>query len=106
MPILAAGKLTGRIGDFDTGFLNVQTDDFEGSPGSNYTVFRLKRNLLARSNLGNFASKRQSGEPNDSNRVVGADLKLTHSFDFEVGIEASPDASFLTGVQATSQTEL
>lgn len=96
LPILAGGKVTGRMGDFDTGFLNVQTDDFEGSPGSNYTVFRLKRNILARSNLGIFASNRQSGEPNDSNRVVGADLNLT--FFNNVDLQGSLGRSFTEGV--------
>ena len=59
------------------GLLNVQTDDFEDViPGSNYTVFRAKKNILARSNFGMYASNRQSsGE--DYNRVLGGDVNFT-----------------------------
>lgn len=74
--IIAGGKLTGRTAGFDVGMLNVQTDDFEGTPGSNYTVFRARRNVLARSSVGTFVSNRQSSGA-DFNRVAGADANFT-----------------------------
>jgi hypothetical protein len=84
VPILGGAKVTGRAAGFDVGFLNVQTDrytapggtDDESLPGSNYTVFRAKRNVLARSNVGMFVSNRQSSG-GDYNRVVGADANFT-----------------------------
>ncbi|HXH06528.1 MAG TPA: DUF5916 domain-containing protein [Vicinamibacterales bacterium] len=76
VPILGGGKLIGRAGGFDLGLLSVQTGRFEGAPGSNYAVFRAKRNVLARSNVGLFLSNRQSGR-RDFNRVVGADANFT-----------------------------
>jgi hypothetical protein len=76
VPIIAGGRMTGRTGGFDVGLLNVQTDDFEDASGSNYTVFRAKRNILARSNFGFFASNRQSSG-SDYNRVMGADVNFT-----------------------------
>ncbi|MBA2306309.1 MAG: carbohydrate binding family 9 domain-containing protein [Acidobacteria bacterium] len=84
VPILGGAKVTGRTGGFDVGVLNVQTDSYlaPGStdanevPGSNYTVFRGKRNVLARSNVGMFLSNRQSSN-GDYNRVVGADANFT-----------------------------
>ena len=76
VPIIAGAKVTGRAAGIDLGFLNVQTDDFEQTPGSNYTVFRAKKNILARSNVGLFASNRQASG-NDYNRVFGVDANFT-----------------------------
>ncbi len=76
-PVLGGVKLTGRLRNLDLGLLNVQTDRLEGLPGSNYTVVRLKRNILARSNIGTFFSNRQSGEVDDANRVAAAEANFT-----------------------------
>jgi hypothetical protein len=76
VPIVAGGKLTGRAAGFDLGLLDVQTDRFEGQPGSNYFVVRAKRNVLARSNVGVFASNRLAGARR-ANTVFGADVNLT-----------------------------
>jgi hypothetical protein len=76
VPIIAGGKVTGRAAGLDVGLLNVQTNDFEGTPGSNYTVFRAKRNVLSRSNVGLFMANRQA-TGGDFNRVFGADANFT-----------------------------
>ena len=76
VPIIGGGKVTGRLGGFDIGLLNVQTGRFQGTAGSNYTVARAKRNILARSNVGLFVANRQ-GTGNDVNRVFGADANFT-----------------------------
>lgn len=38
--IIAGIKLTGQLAGLDLGFMNMQTDDFAGEPGSNFTVLR------------------------------------------------------------------
>jgi hypothetical protein len=82
VPILGGAKVTGRVAGLDVGLLNVQTDSYlsPGSavevPGSNYSVFRAKRNVLARSNVGLFASNRQASD-GTYNRVLGADANFT-----------------------------
>ena len=83
VPIIGGAKMSGRAGAFDIGLLSVQTDRFtdpadgaRSAPGSNYSVFRAKRNVLARSNVGIFASNRQSSG-GDFNRVIGADANFT-----------------------------
>jgi hypothetical protein len=76
VPILGGAKLTGRAAGFDVGLLNAQTDDAEETPGANYTVFRARRNVFARSSVGMFVSNRQSSR-SDFNRVVGADANFT-----------------------------
>ncbi len=76
IPMLGGVKLTGRVGEkFTVGFLNAQTDDFGLQPGDNFTVMRLKRDLLSRSTLGVFVTNRQA-EGGDFNRVVGIDQNL------------------------------
>ena len=74
--IIAGAKVVGRAAGMDLGVLSVQTDRFESTPGSNYTVLRAKRNVLARSNVGAFLSNRQSSG-DDYNRVAGADATFT-----------------------------
>ncbi len=74
--MLGGAKLIGHAAGLDVGLLSAQTGSFEGSRGSNYSVLRLKRNMLARSNFGTFFSSRQSGG-SDYNRVAGTDLNLT-----------------------------
>ncbi len=76
VPMRGGGKLVGHGGGFDIGLLNVQTGDHGGRQGSNYTVFRAKRNVFARSNLGLFTSNRQSSG-SDYNRVLGGDANFT-----------------------------
>ena len=48
VPILAGGRLTGKIGAFDVGALNIQTDDerLSGAQTTNFTVLRVKRDIL------------------------------------------------------------
>lgn len=77
VPILAAGKIIGRSGGFDVGILNVQTDGTGSTGKSNVSVVRVKRNVLARSNIGAFASNRQGGSASAFNRVAGADATFT-----------------------------
>jgi hypothetical protein len=75
--MLGGVKLTGKLGKkFTIGFLEAQTDELGDRPGDNFAVFRLKRDILARSNLGFFFTNRQA-EGGDYNRVVGFDQNLT-----------------------------
>jgi hypothetical protein len=76
VPIIAGAKLVGRAAGLDVGALSVQTDRFEDLPGSNYTVVRAKRNVLARSNIGGFLSNRQS-RAGEYNRVAGGDVTFS-----------------------------
>lgn len=76
VPLVGGVKLTGRLRRFELGLLDVQTDRSGDTPGSNYLVFRVKRNVLARSHVGAFFSSRQSGR-DDANRVAGAEAALT-----------------------------
>tara|TARA_B100002003_G_scaffold128226_1_gene118534 strand:+ start:3975 stop:6794 length:2820 start_codon:yes stop_codon:yes gene_type:complete len=76
VPIVAGGRLTGRTGRFSLGLLNIQTDeDSAGTAQStNFTVARLKSDLLRRSSIGAIATNRSTlaGQPG-SNLAVGVD---------------------------------
>ena len=60
MPIVGGGRLTGKIGAFDVGALNIQTDDevLADAEMTNFTVVRLKRDILRRSSLGAIFTNR------------------------------------------------
>ncbi|UCF37423.1 MAG: carbohydrate binding family 9 domain-containing protein [Acidobacteriota bacterium] len=81
VPILAAGKLSGRAGPYSLGVLNVQTESTEltspeGSafyePSTNYTVARFKRDLFTNSSFGAILTNNQSSSSSYS-RLVGVD---------------------------------
>ena len=95
-PVLAGGKMTGRVAGLDLGLLSVQTDDFEGKPGNNYTVLRVKRNVLARSNFGAFLTSRRATGGGDDNSVAGAEATFT--FLDNTDIHGSLARSFTSGI--------
>ena len=54
VPIDVGGRLTGRVGAFSLGVLNIQTDDLPeaGAVATNFSVVRVRRDLLRRSSIG------------------------------------------------------
>jgi hypothetical protein len=54
IPIDVGGRLTGRLGRFSLGVLNIQTDAEPqvGARSTNFSVVRLKRDILRRSSVG------------------------------------------------------
>jgi hypothetical protein len=54
VPILGGARLTGKVGAFDVGALSIQTadDDAIGAESTNFSVLRLRRDILARSSVG------------------------------------------------------
>ena len=76
IPILAGGRLTGRIGKFTIGALNVQTADEPavGAQATNFSVIRLKRDILRRSSVGAlFTGRSVSTQGAGSNQAYGLD---------------------------------
>jgi hypothetical protein len=64
VPIDAGGRLTGRVGPYSLGVLNIQTDRdaASGSPSTNFSVVRVKRDLLRRSSVGVLATARSDAQ--------------------------------------------
>ena len=68
IPILGGARLTGRAGPYSLGFLNMQTLEAESEPANNFTVARVKRNILNQSEIGGIFINRQSNLSGDYNR--------------------------------------
>ena len=76
VPIVAGGRLTGRVGTFSVGVLNIQTDDAleAGAVATNFSVVRLNRDLLRRSRVGAILTRRSvSTRGPGSNETYGVD---------------------------------
>jgi len=75
VPILAGAKLSGRLGDYNLGFLDVETRQVDRQ---NLLATRVSRNVLTQSWVGFFATR---GNPSGSgnNSMVGADVRLATS---------------------------
>ena len=74
VPIQAGARLSGRQGPTSIGVMNIQTADGGGLPGQNFSVLRLKRDILARSSVGGIVTNVQGG--GHVNRVYGADASF------------------------------
>lgn len=78
VPIVVGGKLTGKARGWTVGVIDLQTRDFQGTPGRNFSVVRVKKDLFARSNIGAIFTNRQSHVRSDPfNRAWGADANFT-----------------------------
>ena len=76
VPIIGGGRVTGKAGAFDVGALSIQTDDevISGAQTTNFTVARIKRDILRRSSVGAlFTNRTLSRVGDDSNQAYGAD---------------------------------
>ena len=73
--IPVGGKLTGKIGGFDVGVLTAQTSDTNRQSGENFTVGRVRKEILGRSYIGAIATNRQGGGVR--NTVLGVDGRFT-----------------------------
>ena len=54
VPVDVGGRLSGRVGKFSLGVLNIQTDDSPeaGAMATNFSVVRVRRDVLRRSSIG------------------------------------------------------
>jgi hypothetical protein len=74
IPIVAGGKLTGKVRDVDLGVLAARTTEDEGQPAESFGVVRFRRELLRRSYVGAIATTRYGGGL--SNTTLGADAQF------------------------------
>ena len=80
VPLLAGGRLTGRTGAYTVGALDIQQrgDASVGAPATNFSVLRLKRDILKQSSFGVlFTNRSQSVNAGGSNQTLGADAAFT-----------------------------
>lgn len=79
VPIIGGGRVTGHAGDYAIGALNITTDDADVSnrhlENANFTVLRVKKNVLAKSSVGALFLNSDKGI-SDYNRALGLDAGL------------------------------
>jgi hypothetical protein len=79
VPVKYGGRLTGKSGPFGIGMLNIQTgaDPALHAESTNFTVLRLKRDVLRRSSIGGiFTNRSQSVITDGSNQAYGVDASF------------------------------
>ncbi|MDE3154497.1 MAG: carbohydrate binding family 9 domain-containing protein [Acidobacteriota bacterium] len=74
IPILAGTRLTGHVGEYGVGVLNIQQRSQNGLPAENFTAIRVRRNVLANSDVGLIVLNKAGGGL--YNRLVGADANF------------------------------
>ncbi len=80
VPIVGGGRLTGKVGNFSVGALNMQTDDAPDANAlaTNFTVVRVKQDILRRSRIGALFTRRSvSLDRNGENDAYGADASFS-----------------------------
>ena len=84
IPIRAGGRLTGKVGGVTIGAMNIETGDDAGAtaasatPATNFTVLRVKRDILRRSTVGAmFTNRSVDAAGKGANRAYGVDAALS-----------------------------
>jgi hypothetical protein len=80
VPLEVGGRATGRAGRYTLGVLNIQTgaEELTRTPSTNFSVVRLKRDILRRSSVGLLATNRSAGASGSgANRAFGFDATFS-----------------------------
>jgi hypothetical protein len=76
IPLDAGGRVTGKVGRTGLGLMNIETGDEEVSstPATNFTVLRVKQDVLRRSSVGAiFTNRSESVVAQGTNQAYGVD---------------------------------
>jgi len=109
VPILGGGRVTGKLGQFDVGALSIQTDDEQvsGAEATNFTVVRVKRDVLRRSAIGGLFTNRSIALGGDgASRTYGADATFAFYENIQaLGYYARTDTPGVVGENASYQAQ-
>ena len=89
IPIEVGGRLTGRLGRYSLGLMSIRTDPeaISETPATNFSVLRLKRDILRQSNIGVIATGRSVGlDGGGSNTAYGIDGTFAFFDDLAVNV--------------------
>ena len=102
VPILAGGRLTGKLGSFDVGAVGIRTGDVPsaGAEATTFTVLRVRRDVFSRSSVGVMFEDRSNsvvaGE--GSNQAYGVDANFNFWENLQAfGYYAKSDTDGLEG---------
>jgi hypothetical protein len=79
IPILGGTRLSGREGRYSVGLLNIQQRRDSGVPATNFTAIRVKRDVLANSEIGAVLLNKDEVGPR-FNRMAGVDSSFRFGF--------------------------
>ncbi len=80
VPIEVGGRLTGKAGRYGIGLMNIQTADESTSstPPTNFSVLRVKRDILRRSSIGAiFTNRSRAVAGTGDNQAAGVDAAIS-----------------------------
>ena len=120
IPILGGGKMTGKIGPYGIGILNVFTDKYQkdlpsispenifSEPRTNYSVARVNRDILKGSTVGGILINKQDADASNSTAGLDFSYRPTREIniqglfsrtleDFEVDFARNSNAFFIGG---------
>jgi hypothetical protein len=110
VPIDGGGRLTGRIGRYSFGLLDIQSGDDEVAQASatNVSVVRLKRDILRRSSIGLMATGRHEGRVGVGNNLAyGVDGTFSFLTNLIINTYwARTDTKGLSGQDTSYRTQL
>ena len=90
VPINGGAKVTGALGKFELGVMDVNTRQSGPNPSANFAVVRVKRALWGGSYVGVMGIDKSSGNPLDSfNQTEGVDTRLVFFKDLAVNAFAA-----------------
>ena len=75
LPILGGTRLSGRQGAYSVGVLNIQQREDQGVPATNFSALRLRRDVLANSDIGAVLLDKEVNGPS-FNRLAGVDANF------------------------------
>jgi hypothetical protein len=79
IPILGGTRLTGQQGRYSLGVLSIQQQRAGGVPAGNFTALRIRRDVLANSDIGAVLLNKDENGPG-FNRVAGVDANFRFGF--------------------------
>lgn len=107
-PLHGGVRLTGRAGAFGVGLMTIQSEAAAGTPGNNYTVVRVRRDILQNSDIGAIVLSRQpSGDNRDFNRVAGIDANFRFFRSLSInGFASRSDSPGVTTNQSAAKASI
>ncbi|KAA3615771.1 MAG: hypothetical protein D8M58_16400 [Calditrichaeota bacterium] len=99
VPIIGGARLIGRIGQWDLGFLDMQTSKSDSLPSENFGVLRLRRQVINDNSFVGALLTNRYGKNGDLNSAVGIDgifrvseddyfsVSMAHTYETDAGNE-------------------
>ncbi len=109
VPIDVGGRVTGKAGAYGIGVMNIRTgeDPASNTPATDFTVMRVKRDVLRRSTVGAiFTDRSQSVTGRGSNQALGVDAAFNFYQNVNLGAYyARTSTAGLRGDDASYQAQ-